>query len=71
MLIRKHIGIGQQRTTLALEPPFWTVIEALAGDNGARAWTEAQLQHRPDTIGQASWIRQQVLGEVVKKTDFA
>ena len=71
MLIRKHIGTGQQRTTLALEQAFWRAIEKLADDSSTRAWTEAQLQCRPDTVSKASWIRLQVLGEVLKKANFA
>ena len=71
MLIRKHIALGQERTTLALEPPFWEAIALLAGNGGVNAWIEKQLAAKPETEGRASWVRQRVLGEMVKKARFA
>ena len=71
MLIRKHIGNSRERTTLALEPPFWEAIEQLAGSDSVTTWAEAQLAIKPETEGRASWIRQRVLGEMVKKVGLA
>jgi len=67
MLIHRHITVNQRRTTLALEPLFWETIKHLAGEGGINAWMARQLETKPPTEGRASWVRQRVLGELVKQ----
>jgi len=65
MLIRRHIKLGDNRTTLALEPLFWETIDTLS-DGEANEWIIRQLRDRPATEGMSSWLRQRVLAEVLR-----
>jgi len=67
-LIRKHIGYGADRTTVALERTFWEAIDRL-GNGDAVSWTAHQLESRPATVGRASWLRQQVLREAMRHVE--
>ncbi|MCP4988026.1 MAG: ribbon-helix-helix domain-containing protein [Colwellia sp.] len=57
MLIRKHIN----KTTIALEPVFWTTIEGIAKPDTLQTWVTEQLLYKPENTSRASWLRQQVL----------
>jgi predicted DNA-binding ribbon-helix-helix protein len=66
MLISKNIYIPNGNTTVALEPIFWTVIDELSSKQSVSGWVRNQLMNKPESEGTASWMRQQVLGEVLK-----
>lgn len=55
----RHIGRGEDRTTIALEPEFWLEAERHAEAAGmtCREWVQTQLQSKPAEQGRASWLR--------------
>lgn len=57
------------RTTIQLEPEFWSAIEGLAKRRGStwRQWAEQVLADRPAGAGAASWLRVQCLRAYLKK----
>ncbi len=69
MMITKHILIDGHRTTIALEPVYWSVITNLV--NAAKlkninAWITDCMNSKPETETRASWIRQRVLSECLE-----
>lgn len=59
----RHIGSGEDRTTVALEPEFWMAVDRHAEAAGmpCREWVQAQLMSRPAGQGRASWLRVELL----------
>ena len=55
----RHIGRGEDRTTVAMEPEFWLAVDRHAAAAGVtcREWVQAQLKNRPVGQGRASWLR--------------
>jgi len=66
MLVNKCIYKPCGSTAIALEPIYWEAIERMAGGNVSQ-WVRQQLTTKPSTEGNASWVRQQVLHEVLQK----
>lgn len=66
-LERRHIGRGEKRTSIAIEPQFWLVADKVAQGYGMtwREWSAAQLSKKPQHIGSASWLRVAILEVVV------
>jgi predicted DNA-binding ribbon-helix-helix protein len=62
-LERRHVGAGDGRTTIALEPEFWQAADMQAKAKGMdwRQWAAGQLEGRPDSYGRASWLRVAIL----------
>jgi predicted DNA-binding ribbon-helix-helix protein len=60
---RRHIGIGRDRTTIALEPAFWRQVDRRAEQSG-KEWREliaGMLKGKPDGFGRAGWLRVAIL----------
>ena len=55
----RHIGGGNERSTVALEPEFWREADrhAQAAGMTSREWIQAQLKSKPAEQGRASWLR--------------
>ena len=54
--------IGGAFTRFFLTEGYWELIEMFAKGNASQ-WIENELKNKPDSINNASWIRQQVLIE--------
>ena len=59
----RHIGRGDDRTSIALEAQFWKAAERLAKGRGLTwlEWTDKQLRKKPEGAGRASWLRVAIL----------
>ena len=55
---RRHVS-APHRTTVKLEPAFWSSIELLADQTGHTwsEWVATELGGKPVGIGAASWLR--------------
>lgn len=64
---QRHITFRGERTTISLENPFWQAIDQAAKKRGEPwgEWVASQLQTKPENIGRASWLRQQVLNGLI------
>ena len=60
---RRHVATGGGKTTIALEPEFWSAADTQASARGMdwRQWTAAQLMARPTGYGRAGWLRVSIL----------
>jgi predicted DNA-binding ribbon-helix-helix protein len=59
----RHIEIDGQRTTIAMERPFWQKTEAIAATRGVD-WLDVTadlLRGKPATVGRAKWLRVAIL----------
>jgi len=65
MLTRKHIS----KTTIALEPLFWTTIEGIAKPSSIQQWVTEHLANKPDDTSKASWLRQQTIINLSSKVE--
>ena len=59
----RHIGKGESRTSIAIEPQFWQAAEKVAHGAGMnwKEWADQQLSNKPQQIGRASWLRVAIL----------
>lgn len=62
-LERRHIGRGENRTCIAIEPQFWQAADKVAQSCGTtwREWAVDQLSKKPQQVGNASWLRVAIL----------
>ena len=62
-LVRKHIGRGENRTCIAIEPQFWQAADKVAQAHGmiCMDWVMEQLSRKPQQVGSASWLRVAIL----------
>ena len=60
---RRHVATGGGKTTIALEPEFWSAADTQARARGMdwRQWTAAQLMAKPTDYGRAGWLRVSIL----------
>lgn len=68
----RHIDIGGNRTTIALEQAFWREVDQHAERAGQswQHWIEYALEGRTDNIGKARWLRVLLLA-IDKKDSYA
>jgi predicted DNA-binding ribbon-helix-helix protein len=59
----RHIGRGDNRTSIAIEPQFWLVADKVAQGYGMtwREWSAAQISKKPQRVGSANWLRVAIL----------
>ena len=62
---RRITNSDGQKTTIALESVYWDLIQMFAKGNASQ-WIENELKNKPDSINNASWIRQRVLIESMR-----
>jgi len=60
---RRNIHDGGHRTTMALEPEAWRVIDRLS-DGHWRNWIAQRLTCRPQGYTRAAWARIALLAEL-------
>lgn len=63
ILSRRHIGIGMDQTTIALESAFWRQVDRKAEQEG-KDWREliaGMLKDKPEGFGRAGWLRVSIL----------
>lgn len=59
----RHLVCDEIRTSIAMEPEFWSAADRLAEAKGMSwlEWTQARLMGKPVGHGRASWLRVSIL----------
>ena len=57
----RHLSLDSGKTTLALEPYYWTILEYLADEDGYKHWRDwfycCMLEDKPDDVSLSRHVR--------------